>query len=164
MKDIKKVTLIGLGAMGLGIAYMAIQKQPFEEPGDDLPTLLMDAMIDAHKHSFQVRPVLFGDPELVFALAGFCAENGMFPGVVATGGGSAGWRKAVTELLVDSLNPLDVIEETDMSIVRTRSEANQVNLAVGPSVGRYLEEQADIPLVRIGFPIQDRASSRYCFG
>lgn len=122
--------------------------------------LLMDAMIDAHKHSFQVRPVLFGDPEMVFALAEFCAENGMFPGVVATGGGSAGWRKAVAELLADSMNPLDVIEETDMSVVRVRSEANQVNLAVGPSVGRYLEEQADIPLVRIGFPIQDRLGAQ----
>ena len=47
-----------------------------------------------------------------------------------------------------------------MSVVRARSEANQVNLAVGPSVGRYLEEQADIPLVRIGFPIQDRLGAQ----
>ncbi len=35
-------------------------------------------------------------------------------------------------------------QRTVSAIVRVRSEANQVNLAVGPSVGRYLEEQADI--------------------
>ena len=122
--------------------------------------LLMDAMIDAHKFSFQVRPALFGDPEMVYALTGFCAENGMFPRVVATGGGSVGWREKVRLLVSGSLDPAWVMEETDMTKVLDQSKIAEVNLAIGPSVGRYLEENADIPLVRIGFPIQDRLGAQ----
>lgn len=122
--------------------------------------LLMDAMIDAHKYSFHVRPVLFGDPELVYTLTGFCAENGMFPRVAATGGGSGAWRESVRQLLSEALEPARVMEETDMAKILSQSMSAGVNLAVGPSVGRYLEEQADIPLVRIGFPIQDRQGAQ----
>ncbi|HWR28764.1 MAG TPA: nitrogenase component 1 [Negativicutes bacterium] len=122
--------------------------------------LLMDAMIDAHKYSFRVRPVLFGDPELVYTLTGFCAENGMFPRVAATGGGSGAWRESVRQLLSEALEPARVMEETDMAKILSQSMSAGVNLAVGPSVGRYLEEQADIPLVRIGFPIQDRQGAQ----
>lgn len=50
------VNVVALG-MGLGIAYMAIQKQPFEEPGDDLPTLLMDAMISRKFRSDAYEPL-----------------------------------------------------------------------------------------------------------
>ena len=122
--------------------------------------LLMDAMIDAHKFSFQIRPALFGDPEMVYALTGFCAENGMFPRVVATGGGSVGWREKVQLLVSGSLDPAWVMEETDMAKVLDQSKIAEVNLAIGPSVGRYLEENADIPLVRISFPIQDRLGAQ----
>ena len=122
--------------------------------------LLMDAMIDAHKHSFAIRPALFGDPEMVQALSGFCIENGMFPGLAATGGGSAAWRKAIGEAAAESLKPVLVMEETDMAVILEKCLANEVNLAVGPSVGRYLEEKAEIPLVRIGFPIQDRLGAQ----
>ena len=122
--------------------------------------LLMDAMIDAHKHSFHIRPALFGDPEMVSALCGFCAENGMYPGVAATGGGSAAWRKAAGLLVAGGENPAMIMEETDMAVILEKCVATCVNLAVGPSVGRYLEEKADLSLVRIGFPIQDRLGAQ----
>ncbi|MHC1762183.1 MAG: nitrogenase component 1 [Negativicutes bacterium] len=122
--------------------------------------LLMDAMIDAHKYSFQIRPSVFGDPEMVYALVGFCAENGMFPGVATSGGGNASWRETVRRLASGSLEQAHVMEETDMAKVLSQSVTAGVNLAMGPSVGKYLEEQADIPLVRIGFPIQDRLGAQ----
>ncbi len=135
--------------------------------GKDIPLplqrergLLMDAMIDAHKLSFQLRPVLFGDPEMVHALSGLCAENGMFPSVAATGGGSEIWRESIRKLLSASLEPTWVMEETDMAEILSQSLSAGANLAMGPSAGKYLEEQADIPLVRIGFPIQDRLGAQ----
>lgn len=138
-----------------------------EVTGTELPNLLqrergllMDAMIDAHKHSFSIRPALFGDPEMVQALTGFCAENGMFPGVAATGGGSSVWRQVIGHLAAESLKPVLVMEETDMAAILEKCLQHDVNLAVGPSVGRYLEENAEIPLVRIGFPIQDRLGAQ----
>ena len=122
--------------------------------------LLMDAMIDAHKHSFNIRPALFGDPEMVYALCGFCAENGMFPGLVATGGCSAAWRKSAGMIVSGSMHPTTILDETDMVVILEKCVENEVNLAVGPSVGRYLEEMADIPVERIGFPIQDRLGAQ----
>ena len=122
--------------------------------------LLMDAMIDAHKPAFSIRPALFGDPEMVQALSGFCIENGMFPRVVATGGGSTAWRRETKAVLAEGLEPALVLEETDMAVLLQKCLTARVNLAVGPSVGRYLEEKAEIPLVRIGFPIQDRQGER----
>lgn len=122
--------------------------------------LLMDAMIDAHKYSFGIRPVLFGDPEMVQAICGFCAENGMIPGVVATGGGNEAWRKHTLKILQEEPGRAQVIEETDMAAVLEKSLENGVNIAMGPSVGKYLEEKAEIALVRIGFPIQDRQGAQ----
>lgn len=122
--------------------------------------LLMDAMIDAHKFSFHVRPALFGDPEMVGAMVGFCAENGMFPRVVASGGGDKEWCKTVQQQLAEALEPAWIQEKTGMAEVLEQSVAGEANMAVGPSVGRYLEEKADIPLVRLGFPIQDRLGAQ----
>lgn len=135
--------------------------------GGSLPVILerergrlLDAMIDAHKISYHVRPTVFGDPEMVGAIVGFCAENGMFPRVVASGGGNKQWTRKIQEQLAEIVEGVWVQEKTDMAEVLSQSLAATANLAIGPSVGKYLEEQADIPLVRIGFPIQDRLGAQ----
>jgi len=46
---------------------------------------LLDGMIDSHKYNFQGRSVIFGEPEMVYAVTKTCVENGVFPAVVATG-------------------------------------------------------------------------------
>ena len=108
--------------------------------------LLMDAMIDGHKHAFCGRSALFGDPELVTALAGFCTENGMFPKVIVTGSSGAVWCD----------RGIDVVDEADLELVCEKSRKHKVNLAFGPSTGKILEEREGIPLLRIGFPVHDR--------
>lgn len=117
---------------------------------------LMDAMIDAHKHTFQGRTALYGDLDMVHGLAGFCAENGMFPRVVATGSRNSAWCNDLRERLAASPETVAILDEGDFSMVRAHSEQVGVNLAVGHSEGKYLEEKADIPVVRMGFPIHDR--------
>ena len=125
--------------------------------------LLMDAMIDAHKHSFQVRPVIFGDPETVQSISDFCAENGMLPGVVATAGADAVWRHTILAGLAGCNHEPVILENTDMSVVFEYAAASAVNLAVGPSTGKMMEEKLNIPLVRVGFPIQDRLGGQRVF-
>jgi len=117
---------------------------------------LMDAMIDAHKHSFAGRTVLYGDADMVHGLVGFCMENGLFPRVVATGSHSKTWRDGINAIIKDDMEPVSVMDEGDFVGIREQSEAAGVNLAVGHSEGKYLEERADIPVVRMGFPIHDR--------
>ena len=44
----------------------------------------------------------------------------------------------------------------DFVSIRQAVEERQINLVIGSSEGRYLEERCGIPLVRLGFPILDR--------
>ena len=46
---------------------------------------LQDGMADAHKFNAEGKPVVYGEPELVYALARTCIENGAYPAVIATG-------------------------------------------------------------------------------
>ena len=45
---------------------------------------LMDAMADAHKYNADGVPVVYGEPELVYAVTSFLAGNGAMPAVIAT--------------------------------------------------------------------------------
>ncbi|MCZ9312307.1 MAG: nitrogenase [Methanocorpusculum sp.] len=124
---------------------------------------LMDAMIDGHKHAFAGRSTLFGDADLVYALAGFTIEIGMYPRVIASDSRSKHWKEAVTALADGSLEPVTVLCDTDFATVRRESETAGSNIALGHSDGKYLEEHSGIPLVRLGFPIHDRiGGQRIC--
>jgi nitrogenase molybdenum-iron protein NifN len=121
---------------------------------------LLDCMVDSHKHNFRGRSVVFGEPELVGALAGTCVENGIFPVVVATGSKNerlAGLiRPRLAEYQVNSV----FLDETDFFRIREQAVAMKANIAIGHSDGRYLTEREGIPLVRTGFPIHDRVGGQ----
>jgi len=116
---------------------------------------LLDCMIDAHKYNFAGRSVIFGDPELVYAMSKTCLENGVFPVVVATGSRTA----RLLELLkpeLDLQREAYILSEADFTMIREKSREMQANIAIGHSDGRYLTEKEGLPLVRMGFPIHDR--------
>ncbi len=117
---------------------------------------LLDAMIDSHKHNFAGRSTIFGEPEMVYAVTRICLENGIWPTVVAAGGAGDAAVSLFRAALAGSPEPSYFLRETDFSEIRFRSAAAGVNVAIGPSDGRYLTEKAGIPLVRLGFPILDR--------
>ena len=121
---------------------------------------LLDGMIDSHKYNFQGRGIIFGDPELVYALTTACLENGVHPVVAATGSRSERLAKLLNLSLPDGSEPLQILTETDFDRIRQWSEEGGANVAIGHSGGRYLEEQAGIPLIRIGFPILDRVGGQ----
>ncbi|MFZ5597618.1 MAG: nitrogenase component 1 [Bacillota bacterium] len=121
---------------------------------------LLDCMIDSHKYNAQGRCVIFGGPELVYAIAGVCAENGIFPVVAATGGKPAGFEKLIRSRLSDFPGKCMVLSETDFAAIRENSVRGGANIAIGHSDGRYLTEREGIPLVRIGFPIHDRTGGQ----
>ena len=121
---------------------------------------LLDAMIDSHKYNFSGRSVIFGDCEMVYAVTALCAENGIFPVVVATGSKAERLDKAVRPLLQNSPHPVEILRETDFQVIRVKSTAAGANVAIGHSDGRYLTEKAGIPLIRLGFPILDRVGGQ----
>lgn len=120
---------------------------------------LLDAMIDSHKYNAQGRAIIFGEPELVYAITCTCLENGIKPVVMATGSRN---QRLLTALQSRSKQALDngFLEETDFASIRRLGKERGANIAIGSSDGRYLSEREDIPLVRIGFPIHDRVGGQ----
>jgi nitrogenase molybdenum-iron protein NifN len=121
---------------------------------------LLDCMVDSHKYNAQGRGAVFGDPELVYAVARACAENGLYPAVVATGSGNTGLEKLLQPLLVDYPGEVYFNQETDFTQIRIACRETGVNIAMGHSDGKYLTEREGIPLVRLGFPIHDRVGGQ----
>lgn len=90
---------------------------------------LVDAYVDAHKYVFGKKALLYGEEDLVSALADWLREIGMEPL----------W-----------------IRDADFETLREQAELFQPDLLIGNSKGYYIARERKIPLVRLGFPIHDR--------
>lgn len=121
---------------------------------------LLDGMIDSHKHNFQGRAVIFGEPEQVLALTDIARENGIVPLVLATGSRSKKFKELLGEALKPGQKNYVVLEDTDFSQIREKCREQGINVALGNSDGKYLTEKEGIPLVRVGFPIHDRMGAQ----
>jgi nitrogenase molybdenum-iron protein NifN len=117
---------------------------------------LLDGMADAHKYCAEGRAVIFGEPELVFAVFRLCTENGLAPTVIASGTRNSRLAACI-EPLVTALDERPVLlEETDFATMETIACRAGINLAIGHSGGKFFTERHGIPVVRIGFPVHDR--------
>lgn len=90
---------------------------------------LVDAYVDAHKYVFGKKALLYGEEDLVTALADWLSEIGMEPL----------W-----------------IKDTDFETLREKANDFQPDILIGNSKGYYIARERKIPLVRLGFPIHDR--------
>ncbi|HAT09216.1 MAG TPA: nitrogenase [Planctomycetes bacterium] len=114
---------------------------------------LVDAYVDGHKYLAGKRVALVGDPDLVVALAGFCAEIGLMPILAASG--------AITGRLAEALAAVgaggaEVLEDGDHQHIGERIEHLRPDLILGPSKSYTTSRNLSIPLVRVGFPVHDR--------
>ncbi|OEH84641.1 nitrogenase [Desulfuribacillus stibiiarsenatis] len=121
---------------------------------------LLDCMIDSHKYNAEGNAVIYGEPEQVYAITKACLENGIIPKVVATGSKTTKLKAALQPMIEQLDMGIEIVQETDFSVIRSLSVKHHVNLAIGHSDGRYLTEQEGIPLVRHGFPIHDRVGGQ----
>ncbi len=121
---------------------------------------LLDGMIDSHKYNAQIRCAIFGEPELVYAVASTCLENGLIPAVVATGAKNGTLRNLLQSDGSIFTEDISLIPEADFTGIREQCKKKNVNLAIGHSDGRYLTEREGIPLVRLGYPIHDRVGGQ----
>lgn len=90
---------------------------------------LVDAYVDAHKYVFGKKVLLYGEEDLVTALADWTREIGMEPF----------W-----------------IKNSDFETLREASKDFHPDLLLGNSKGYYIARELNVPLVRLGFPIHDR--------
>jgi nitrogenase molybdenum-iron protein NifN len=117
---------------------------------------LLDAMADSHKYNAEGRPAVYGEPELVYAFIALCAENGAAPAVIASGTQIALLKDLTAPLLQDADEQPVLIGEADFAAIGDACLRTGANIAVGHSGGKVLTEKQGIPVVRVGFPINDR--------
>lgn len=115
---------------------------------------LLDAYADGHKYVFGKRVALFGDPELVVALAEFLLEIGAVPVLLATGARNRALSLAMQERAQQS--GVEILEDTDFATIEDTCRRLQPNLIIGSSKGYRMARSLDVPLIRVGFPIHDR--------
>ncbi len=134
-----------------------LTKKPMPEVFEDERRRLVDAYADGHKYVFEKRAVLYGEEDLVIAMAGFLREIGIVPILCASGGKSGLMKKRMQEIIPD-MEELGIIVRDGIDFMDISDECEQLqpDLLIGNSKGFSISRKQRIPLVRIGFPIHDR--------
>jgi len=121
----------------------------------------LDAMIDSHKYNAEARIAIFGEPDFVYSVARLAIENGVVPVIIASGDICKELEPSLREE-VDELSKqlfageCKIIDEADFKEIEQYALDLKVNVMVGSSDGRRIEEKHKIPLIRMAFPIHDR--------
>lgn len=120
---------------------------------------LVDAYVDGHKYLYGLKVVVFGDPDITAALAGFLFEIGAKPVLCATGSEGGAFEKAIRKASPDMKETPLFMEGADYQAIEDAAKPLKPDLLVGPSKGFTLEQSLGAPLLRVGFPVHDRFGS-----
>ncbi|HSD57053.1 MAG TPA: nitrogenase component 1 [Methanotrichaceae archaeon] len=117
---------------------------------------LVDMMTDAHPHFHGKSLAIFGDPDTVIGLLSLAEEMGMNPVYALTGTPD---KKFAEE--VHNVAPGCEAILGDTFLLHQRIKNQPVDMLIGNTFGKLIARAEDIPLVRVGFPITDRANMHY---
>lgn len=117
---------------------------------------LIDAYIDGHKYVFGKRAVIYGEVDLVAALASFLDEIGIAPVLCATGSATGKLEPILKAEAMHAGKEMAVTEDNDFIGILEACEEIKPDIIIGNSKGYFLARKLGIPLVRVGFPIHDR--------
>ena len=118
---------------------------------------LVDSYIDSHKYVFGKKAMIYGEEDLVISLCSFLAEIGITPIIIASGGESGLLKnELVSRSLIDPDTTI-VMSGADFESMRDIALEVHPDILIGNSKGYYISRELGVPLVRIGFPIHDRA-------
>lgn len=119
--------------------------------------ILVDLIADnAARYLFGRKVAIYGDPDITTGMARFVGELGMEPIMVCTGANSKTFTPDMEKISKETGCDIDVLFEQDMRSFEVYVQENPVDLIIGPSDGRLLAQDLDIPLIRVGFPVYDR--------
>lgn len=118
---------------------------------------LIDAYVDGHKIVSGLTAVIYGEEDLVCAMAGFLEEIGITPAIIATGGRSGNLKTALKEILPASMDSdIQILEGADFATIEAAAQTLKPDLFIGSSKGYAISRKTGTPLIRVGFPIHDR--------
>ena len=119
---------------------------------------VIDTLIDTHFHYQGKSVAIFGDPDHVIAMTEFAITMGLVPKYVLTGTPGKEFEATIQKMLDDAgITGSKVKAEGDLFELHEWIREEKVDLLIGTSYGKYIARKEDIPLVRFGFPILDRA-------
>ncbi len=119
---------------------------------------VVDTLIDTHFHYQGKRVAVFGDPDHVIALTEFLITMGMVPVYVLTGTPGKAFETGINTMLAEAgITGSRVKAEGDLFELQQWIKEAPVDLLIGTSYGKFIARAEDIPFVRFGFPILDRA-------
>jgi nitrogenase molybdenum-iron protein beta chain len=150
-----------IGIRNTDAMLMAVSKAT----GTDIPASVtaergrvIDAITDSHPYVHGKRVAIAGDPDLVLGLLSFLLELGAEPTHILCTSGDAEFERAAAELLASSPYGAGatVWAGKDAWHLRSLVLTEPVDLIIGPSHLKGVAREADVPLVRFGFPVFDR--------
>ncbi|MCL4309418.1 MAG: nitrogenase molybdenum-iron protein subunit beta [Actinomycetota bacterium] len=118
---------------------------------------LVDMMHDAHPHFHGKRVAIAGDPDIVSGMTSLAVGLGMEPVHILSGTRSAAFERESARLLQD-FPRANAVNGGDLFTLHQLIKNEPVDLLLGNSHCKYIARAEDLPLIRIGFPISDRAN------
>jgi len=119
---------------------------------------VVDAMVDSHPYVHGKRFALVGDPDTLLGMISLIMEMGGEPIHVVCTNGDKNFEAEANELLASSPFGANakVYAGKDMWHLRSLLFTDPVDILIGNSYAKFLEQDTETPLIRIGFPIFDR--------
>jgi nitrogenase molybdenum-iron protein beta chain len=119
---------------------------------------LVDAITDSHAYLHGKRVAIAGDPDLVVALTRFVLELGMIPVHIVCTNSDSTFSARMEKVLSASKfgSEATVWPEKDLWHLRSLVFTEPVDVLLGSMQLKYISREANVPLVRVGFPIFDR--------
>ena len=118
---------------------------------------LIDAYTDAYKYVFNTRAVVYGEENLVVGLASFLHEIGVIPAICASSEHSGFLQEKIDRVIPDaSEEGISVFEGIDAKELLEPARELQADFFIGNSWLAPLAHNLQTPLLRVGFPIDDR--------
>jgi nitrogenase molybdenum-iron protein beta chain len=124
--------------------------------------IALDALADvSHMFLAGKKVAIYGNPDLVIGLAEFCIDLEMEPVLLLLGDDNKSYIKDTrVQALKENVNfNMEIITNADFWELenRIKNQGLELDLILGHSKGRYVAIDNNIPMVRVGFPVYDRA-------
>ncbi len=118
---------------------------------------LVDLLTDYQQYLYRKKVALYGDPDLIAPLAEFLRSAGMHPCIMITGAPGKAFERRMDEIMAGADWEYTAAANQDLYHLHQLVKNNPVDLLIGNTYGKYIAREENIPLVRFGFPILDRA-------
>ncbi|KAA6334261.1 Nitrogenase iron-iron protein beta chain [termite gut metagenome] len=122
----------------------------------------VDALTDlVHMFLTGKKVAIFGNPDLIIGLAEFCLDLEMQPVLLLLDDDNTNYAKDPrVKALQEGVDfNMEIVTNADLWELenRIKNEGLELDLILGHSKGRFISIDYNVPMVRVGFPIYDRA-------